>query len=463
MNFKYLNRILIAGLAILSLTNCNKKLDVDPQQSIDANTALNTAQDLEAALIGAYSIMAGGQLYGTNLFMLADLQASEAMASWRGTFQGQRQVSLHNMTRDNSEASRTWIAGYRAINMANIVLDKIGVVTDPDQKKKIEGEALFIRGIMHFELVRYYGKPWGATANNDGPGIVVKTTATYSEEAATARGTVKQAYDQAVADLTAAVNKLPESNGVRADKYVALAFLARLYFQQSDYTKARDAANLVIASGHYSMNSSVLDAFLEDNTDEVIWEIEQDVQNNAGTANDGLATFYASMPGIGRADVRIDSDFVKTYLPTDTRRGAWYYKGTGARPGNWYTYKWNSFSQNLPVIRLAEMYLIRAETNLRLGTSVGATPASDLAQVRNPTRVGLPVIAAPTLNDILNERILELAFEGLRVHDVKRLKQTLVNPLNGATITWDNDMMVFPIPQREVDASSGVITQNNGY
>ena len=428
MNSKYLNKILIASVVILSLTNCNKRLDVDPQQSIDASTALNSAQDLEAALIGAYSILAGGQLYGTNLFMLADLQAAEGMATWRGTFQGQRQVSLHNMTRDNSEASRTWIAAYRAINMANIVLDKINIVTDPAQKSKIEGEALFIRGIMHFELVRYYGKPWGATASNDGPGIVVKTTPTYSEEPAMARGTVKQAYDQAIADLTSAAGKLPASNGVRADRYVAQAFLARIYLQQSDYAKARDAANTVIQSGGYSMNDDVLDAFLEDNTDEVIWEIEQDVQNNAGTSNDGLATFYASMPGVGRADVRVDEPFVFTYDVNDVRRTAWYYKGTGARPNNWYTYKWNSFSQNLPVIRLAEMYLIRAETNLRLGTTAGATPASDLAQVRNPTRVGLPTIAAPTLNDILNERILELAFEGLRVHDVKRLKQTLVNP-----------------------------------
>ena len=462
MNFRTLNRIIIAVIAILSLTHCDKQLVVDPQQSIDASTALNTAQDLEAALIGAYSIMAGGQLYGTNLFMLADLQASEGMATWRGTFQGQRQVSLHNMTRDNSEASRTWIAAYRAINMANIVLDKISVVTDPDQKNKIEGEALFIRGIMHFELVRYYGKPWGATATNDGAGIVVKTTATYSEEAATARGTVKQAYDQAIADLTTAVSKLPESNGVRGDKYVALAFLARVYLQQGDYAKARDAANQVIESQQYSMNNSVMDAFLEDNTNEVIWEIEQDVQNNAGTSNDGLATFYASMPGIGRADVRVDEPFVSSYDANDNRR-IWYYQGTGARPLNWYTYKWNSFSQNLPVIRLAEMYLIRAEANFRLGTNVGQTPAEDLAEVRNPSRVGLSVITAPTLNDILNERILELAFEGLRVHDVKRLKQTLVNPVTFATIDWDDDLMVFPIPQREVDASSGIITQNPGY
>jgi hypothetical protein len=259
------------------------------------------------------------------------------------------------------------------------------------------------------------------------------------------------------------VSKLPDENGVRADKYVAQAFLARLYLQQGDYAKARDAANAVIQSGNYAMNDDLLEAFTEDNSDEVIFEIEQDVQNNAGTSNDGMATFYASMPGVGRADVRIDAAFVSSYDANDLRKAAWYYIGTGARPGNWYSFKWNSFSQNLPIVRLAEMYLIRAESNLRLGTSVGATPAADLAQVRNPARVGLPTIVAPTLNDILNERILELAFEGVRVHDVKRLRQTLVNPTTGATIAWDDNLMVFPIPQREVDASSGVITQNTGY
>src|SRR5688500_8600278 len=129
MKFRYKYKLIIGALVVATFMSCNKQLDVEPQQSIDASTALNNTQHLESALVGAYSILAGGALYGTNLFMLADLQAAEGMATWRGTFQGQRQVSLHNMTRDNSEASRTWIAGYRAINMANIVLDNIGVVT----------------------------------------------------------------------------------------------------------------------------------------------------------------------------------------------------------------------------------------------------------------------------------------------------------------------------------------------
>jgi starch-binding outer membrane protein, SusD/RagB family len=457
---KLKNIILLFMLGSLVLVqSCTKKLELEPKQSIDASTALTTATDVEAAVIGAYSILAGGALYGTNLLLMPDLQAAENYAAWRGTFQGQRQISLKNMTRDNSEASRTWIAAYRAINMANIVLANTNVVKDADMKDQLEGEALFIRGIMHFELVRFFAKPWGATASNDHKGIVIKTKPTYTEEPVEGRASVKAVYDQVIADLTAAAAKLPDTrDGIRADRYVALAFLARVYLQQSDYAKALQAANTVIQSGNYEMNADVIEAFKKDLTDESIWEIEQDVQNNAGTSNDGMATFYASLPGIGRADVRVDAGFINTYNSADLRKTEWYYLGSGARPApNQYTAKWTTFEQNLPIIRLAEMYLIRAECNLRLGTSVGDTPANDLAQVRNPDRVGLPVIANPTLADVLQERIFELAFEGVRIHDIKRLRGST------GVFAWDNDKLVFPIPQREVDASRNVIEQNPGY
>jgi starch-binding outer membrane protein, SusD/RagB family len=444
----------------VTISACDKKLDIEPIQSVDATVALTTPDDVNSAIVGAYSILGSGAAYGTNFFLLADLQGSEDYASWRGTFQGHRQVANKTMTRDNSEASRSWIAAYRAINMANVVLNSLNVVTDADQRNQLEGEALLIRGIMHFELVRYFALPWGATATNNHLGVVIRTKATTNEEEAfeaAPRNTVAQVYQQVITDLTAAVSKLPEDNGTRADKYTAQAFLARVYLQQSDYAKARDAASAVIESGKYKMNASVRAVFDNKNTDESIWEIQQNDQNNAGTSNDGLATFYASYPGIGRADVRINAAFVASYNPSDLRQQEWYYVGTGARPGNLYTSKWKSFSQNLPVIRIAEMYLIRAETNLRLGTSVGDTPANDLAKVRNPIRTNLPVIANPTLNDVLTERFLELAFEGVRIHDIKRLRLT-----TGA-FAWNDPKLVFPIPQRDIDASQGVIEQNPGY
>lgn len=453
MKLKYIITTYTLLVLALFTQSCDKQLDVEPQQSIDASTALTTASDIDAAVIGTYSILAGGQLYGTNLFLMADLQASEGYLTWAGTFTGQRQISLKTMTRDNSEAARTWNAAYRAINMANIVLGAVDVVTDEDLRNQYEGEALFIRGILHFELVRYYAKPWGATSANDHLGVVIRTEPYLTEAPPSPRSTVKEVYDQVIADLTAAAAKLPETNGSRADRYAALAFLARVYLQQSNFAGARDAANEVIESGNYAMNSSITRAFTEDNSDEVIFEIEQDVQNNAGDANDGLATFYADLPAVGRADVRINEGFYNSYNDADLRKELWFYRSGSPL----FSAKWTSASQNLPVIRLAEMYLIRAETNLRLGTTVGDTPANDLAQVRNPQRVNLPVIANPTLQNILQERIFELSFEGLRIHDIKRLKES-----TGA-FAWDDDLLVFPIPAQEVSASGGVIAQNPGY
>jgi starch-binding outer membrane protein, SusD/RagB family len=467
---KTIIKISSAALLLFAVASCDKKLDIEPKQSIDAATAIASTEDVEAAVVGAYSIMGGGALYGTNLFMLPDLLAAENYASWRGTFQGARQVANKTMTRDNTEAARTWTAAYRAINMANIVLDGAGVVTDANRKAELEGEALFVRGIMHFELVRLFALPWGATTANDHLGVVIKTTATKTESEAFAtapRNTVAQVYQQVIADLTKAAAQLPEDNGTRADRYTALAFLSRVYLQKADYANARDAANEVIESGKYSMNASVRAVFDNKNTNESIWEIQQNDQNNAGTANDGMATFYASLPGIGRADVRVAAGWVDAYEPEDLRQKEWYYEGTGARPGNLYTSKWKSFSQNLPVIRIAEMYLTRAETNLRLGTTVGDTPENDLAKVRNPVRTNLPIITDPTLEDVIQERFFELAFEGVRIHDMKRLRIPLIRYGSTGSVTatyqWNDPRLVMPIPQRDIDASGGVLVQNPGY
>lgn len=465
MKLVNISKVLLCA-AILGGTQmaCNKKLDVSPRQSVDATVAIQTSSDLEAAVVGMYSLMGGGSLYGTDLLMNPEIQASffpntEQYCSWRGTFTGPQQVARKTMNRDNGVAAAFWTAGYRAINSANLVLENLAVA-DADVKDQYEGEARFVRAAMHFELVRFFALPWGATTNNDHLGVVIKTTGANNEAEAAEklpRNTVAQVYAAVIADLTAAAAKLPDDNGTRVDKYAALAFLSKVYLQKGDYAAARDAANQVIQSGKYSMNASVRAVFDNKNTAESIWEIQQNEQNNAGTANNGMATFFASLPGIGRADVRIAPAFANTYPAGDLRRVEWYYIGTGARPGNLYCSKWKSFSQNLPVIRIAEIYLIRAETNLRLGTTVGDTPENDLAEIRNPVRTNLAVIANPTLANVLAERRLELAFEGFRIHEIKRLQQSF------SVWTWTSPELVYPIPQQEVDATSGALIQNPGY
>lgn len=453
--------LFLGVLTALSFGSCLKELELDPVQSIDASKALETAEDLESAIVGAYGILHGGALYGTNLNLVSELLGSEGYCQWRGTFQSYRQVMNKNMTVDNAEATRTWIAAYRAINVANNVLANLSKVGDADQRAALEAEAKFIRGILHFELVRLYAQPWDADGANTGPGVPISLTAVANEETASVkvgRSTVEQVYAKVIEDLTTAEQGLPDersgTNRYRGTSYTAKAFLARVYLQQGKFPEALSKADEVIQSGIYSLNASVASTYTNKFTNETIFELYNNDQNNAGTANDGLTTFYASLPGIGRSDVRILAGFSNLYEPQDERFSQLTYIGTGRRPGSRQTGKWTAFGQNIPVIRLSEMLLTRAECNFRLGTAEGASPTDDVNAVRVRSRAnGLVEVS---LDDIILERNLELCFEGSRIHDLKRLK------LNTGSFAYNDPKLVFPIPEREIRANSA-LDQNDGY
>ena len=122
--------------------------------------------------------------------------------------------------------------------------------------------------------------------------------------------------------------------------------------------------------------------------------------------------------------------------------------------GNNYTRKHLDRYGNVPIIRLAEMYLTRAEANFRNNTAVGAAPLSDINSIR--TRVGLPALSSLTLDAITKERYLELAFEGHNLHEAKRLQKSV-----GAN-NWNSPKLILPIPQREMDVNKSLV-QNEGY
>ena len=121
-----------------------------------------------------------------------------------------------------------------------------------------------------------------------------------------------------------------------------------------------------------------------------------------------------------------------------------------------YTLKFEELYGNVHTIRLAEMYLVRAEANFRLGTAVGDAPVNDINLIRN--RVNLPSYTAAelTLDKILLERRLELAFEGFALDDLKRLEGSVGN------IAWNSPKLIFPIPKREIVVNPN-LQQNEGY
>ncbi|SFA50295.1 SusD family protein [Pedobacter suwonensis] len=454
---KNYKNILAGFFLLLSISSCKKQLEIDPKQNIDANVALNTTADVQNALIGAYTFMATGDLYGNNLVFIPDLYASDNYLTWRGTFTTYRNIASKAIVADNADVRRTWITAYSAINTANIVLSALNVVSDANTKSVIEGKALFIRGIMHFELVRLFGLPYDASGSNTNLGVPIMTKAVKTIDNVTnsvARNTVAEVYAAVENDLKSAITKLASVD----DQYAAKAFLARVYLQEGKYALARDVANDIITNSPYRLITNSLEApFRTKNSSEGIFEIKQNEQSNAGTSNDGLATFYASYQNatggnVGRADALVSTTFYNSFETGDKRQTEMIYEGTGARTG-FFTKKWYSFYDNIPVCRITEQYLIRAECNFRLGTSVGATPADDINTLR--TRAGLGNVV-PTLDIILNEREKELDYEGFRLHDYKRTKRTI------GTFAYDDPKLVFPIPDREINVNKA-LKQNPGY
>ncbi|GAB3552762.1 RagB/SusD family nutrient uptake outer membrane protein [Spirosoma fluminis] len=440
----------VAGAVTVLVTACDNRLDVQPTQSIEASQALNTEQDVQITLTGAYDGLSDVNLYGGGIQYIGDLVGDNRDVVFGGTYATVDEVWRKAVTTSNTIVRDFWLDGYSTINRTNSVLEALPKVSAAN-RASIEGQARFIRGSLFFELVKAFAKSWndGTPASNPGVPLVLTSTSTVTEADNRARNTVAEVYAQVLDDLTKAEQLLPATqpggNGF-ATKGAAAAQLSRVYLQQQNYAAARDAANRVITSGTYSLAPNFADVFNDATSgSEMIFKI---IITDQDGIND-LNTFYASSLNQGRGDVRVQSKFRQLYEAGDVR-GQFFNTATN----NTFTSKFNDQYGDVPVVRLAEMYLTRAEANFRLNTSVGATPLEDVNLIRN--RAKAAPLASVTLNAILLERRLELAFEGQQLADVKRTAGTI------GTTAYNANNLVLPIPQREIDTNKS-LTQNPGY
>lgn len=438
-------------ITVLLLAGCDGLLDISPKQSIDEGAALETSDNVEAVLMGAYDALADDDLLGGEALYEPDLLADNNVINevqWTGTFEEPEQIWRKNIQVENAQVSATWIAAYNTINIANNVLSALDVV-DEEIRDKIEGEAKFIRGLVYFKLVELYAQPWSAGEQTTNPGVplVLEPTRAISDEDKIPRSSVADVYTQIIADLTEAETLLPLENGEFASTYTASALLSRVYLQQAEYDKALTAANRVIGSHLYSLTDTYAEVFNSTtNTTEDIFSIQVSEQDGTNSMN----TFYAPSEYAGRGDISILTAHLSQYEAGDDRLNFFFTdEGNITRTGKWI----NQFG-NVGIIRLAEMYLTRAECNFRLSKTVGDTPLNDINTIRR--RVNLSPAVVVDLTSILKERKLELMFEGELLHDLKRTQSSVGSiPYNGLNI-------VYPIPQRELDVNPS-LSQNGGY
>jgi hypothetical protein len=436
--------------------SCNKDLDLQPTQAVSEASVFTSSANVLAALNGAYDVASGGYLLGGDLQLYAELLGSNEEISFVGTYNEPQEIASLAILTNNNYVRRTWEEAYKAINICNNIIAHIDIVKD-DERDRVKGEALFLRGLMYFELVELFGKPYSAGNITSNLGVQLITTPTVNGNIEGSnlipRSTIKETYDRILADLIESKNLMSSDVGVYASKWAAAGILSRVYLQMADYDNARKEANDVIENSGASLEGEYSKAF--NNTD----PSSEDIFVLPITAQDGdndLHLFWSTLDyGARDGDVEINQKHLDLYEPGDARLALFHEEN-----GTFYSGKWLLQYKYIPLIRLGEMYLTRAECNFRLGgTPVGATPQADVDIIRDRAALGPIVI---TLDNIIDERRREIADEGQRIHDVKRLKQTVT--VSGVDYPYDANETVFPIPIREINSSSqNALVQNPGY
>ncbi len=464
-NTKYLISLFVIMLMMV-VVSCDKQLDLKPQQSIDTETALATSASIETLLVGVYQNMRSASLWGGNFNEFSELIAATTDMQFIGSYAQPEEFFDKVIIANNTYISGNWNQAYYVNNMINTILSSLDVVNE-SIRPRIEGEAKLARGWLLFEMTRLYGKQYdfNSPSNNTtnlGVPIVLTPTLVAADAAEVERNTVEQCYTQAITDLTAAKTLLESygNNGTSLSTYAASAILSRVYLQQGNFTAAATEANRVIEQGGYGLMPTPRQAHNNaGNVAEDIFAFQNNTASNVGT----LAVMYASLNDAGRGDYEIREPFMSLFEADDLRGSyqgadqmedsyaqedvtAMYYYGVGniLNYGGINTIKWGNYYTNLPMIRLAEMYLTRAEANFESGNTTQAL--ADINTIR--ARAGLTTpLTAVTQDIIRSERYKELCWEGFRLHDLKRWH------LNIGSIDYDSWTIILPIPLDELEAN----------
>lgn len=447
----------IVALGLLLSSSACDPLDVEPQASLPAETALSNRTGAEAGLIGAYSALQSVNYMGLRYFVFADLTADNALHT--GTFPSFAQISQRSILTDNVELSNMWNAIYVGINRANNLIANVPSVDDPAfNKESVLGQARFLRAYHYFNLINYFGGSPSGFGNN-GLGVPLRTTPTLTPGDAdpTPRASEAEVIAQVLEDLDFAIANLPESfagaaGKGRATRSAAIALKSRVQLYQNNYQDAADLAGQVIETERFELVDNYQDIYEQRNTAESIWELQFDAVNS-----NSIAFFWLPTSLGGRNEVSPATNLAVAHEEGDERLETNVLTTT-------YTGKYTRISDgtdHVMLIRYAEVLLNRAEALARIGGVENMLEATALLnEVRD--RAELAPVAELTqealIDAILKERRIELANEGHRWFDLRRTGRAA--EVLGIT---DPNRLRWPIPQREILNSEDLVEQNPGY
>ncbi len=456
---------------LLMILSCESQLNVVPEDDVASSTVFTSAATISGLVTGIYSKNQSGDLNG-NPQLMSDFMADNV--AFVGSFPSLQEIDQFETLATNASIDNIWLDANELIAAANNVivnLPQIDVneVTDLNAADvtRFVGEAKFLRAVTNFQLVNLFAQPFQISGGtNLGIPIVTEFFTGDIAPFQLERSTVNEVHAFIEQDLLDAIAALPEDNGTRAEAGAARALLSRLYLYREDWARAADFANQVISSGNYALAGDF--DFYDDNPGSsenifVAINTATDGPQEAAGSDEVYVNFYNPSPG-GRGDAPFSQDLIDTFAadPGDRRFDELSQAALDAQNNDtFFTTKYPDVVNNASdgmVLRIAEMYLNRAEANFRAGTSVGATPLADVNTIR--ARAGLAALGAVDLDAILLERRKEFCFEGHRRMDLLRNNLNL-RPGGGAVSAPGADKVIFPIVDDEITNNPN-ITQNPG-
>lgn len=483
---------------IIMLTGCD--LSTSPYNGKQKEQALDTIEGLRAATRGNYQVMVGDgyNYYVKYLFYFNEFPSDNVSLSGTTTdplFYAYNYEHFPNM--GNTEQFWSW--AYQMIAGANRVIEAIGDKTSKELNQ-IKGENLFLRAMIHYQLVKTFGRPYVQNPENN-PGVPIVDFTDINK--LPPRATVAQVYEFVISDLKKATELMtvPKSSSF-ASKEVAWALLSRVYLNMEKNKLAIEYANKVINSGRYELVGTqaykIYFTIPNENNSETIFAVKHTPEDDHGFGNLG-SMYFQSDDGVGWGEMYASRSYRKLLnrYPEDARHAFVVPQYVRDESGNivknengdpvlqdrngYPKYYVNKFSNqsgiaslSSPVIlRLAEMYLNRAEANTKLGNLQKAI--DDVNLIRQ--RAGLSGGALYTLSEIkasgktvldvvLEERRLEFAFEGLRKFDLLRNGRPIVRNYPGThldpgettqVIEPGSPRIVFYIPQSEMELNPNLV------
>ena len=473
-------RLLVATSLMTAAGGCGKNfVDLVPQDVVPVSSFYRTEADVRSALTGTYGNLRG--IYN-NYFQFTELP-SDNTRSFPENEVGTGEFDRLTWRSPTGALSNAWNDAYRTIANANVVLAKIGAVSFASEtaKNQVIREAKFLRALMYFNLVRYFG---------DVPLVLTEFTA-EAEALNVTRTPASEVYAQIEKDLLDAEQVLPNrytgANIGRVSSGAARSLLGKAYLQQKKWALAEAKLAEVIATNVYRILPSVTDVFGlgKDNNDEIVFAVQY-VGGGFGEGNSFAHSFAPQPSGtsivsvIGNSNNVGTRDLYEAYEPGDVRRGA--FMGLFGNAPNIYYWsrkfvynvtQLNEGENDWPVLRYADVLLMYAEALNNNGKTALALQSLNIIRKRAGLTERTDLNADQTQLAIEQERRVELAFEGHRWHDLIRwgkdvstmtafrAKYTTLDAIN-ANMSPAPERRLFAIPVREITLNPDLL-QNPGY